>query len=82
MADGCKLSASVAHVEAQPSSQAELEADPVTRGRPIALRSKDAHGYWVSRKILDAMEPIPAEVDGGVIIRDPYGQPTGEATSE
>ena len=57
--------------------QAELEADPVTRGRPIALRSKDAHGYWVSQSILDAMEPIPEKVDGGVIIRDSRGKPIG-----
>lgn len=61
--------------------QAELEADPITRGRPIALRSKDAHGYWVSQKILDAMEPIPEKVDGGVIVRDSHGNPTGEVIS-
>jgi len=53
----------------------------VTSGRPIALRSKDAHGYWVSQKILDAMEPIPDKVDGGVIIRDSQGKPIGEAAS-
>lgn len=64
------------------SSQAELEADPVTRGRPIALRSKDAHGYWVSQMILDAMAPIPEKVDGGVIVRDSRGEPIGETTSE
>ncbi|KAF9653004.1 hypothetical protein BDM02DRAFT_3088406 [Thelephora ganbajun] len=56
---------------------AELEADPVTRGRLIALRSKDAHGCWVSQKILDIMEPIPEKVDGGVIVRDSSGKPVG-----
>ena len=60
------------------SSQAELEADPVTSGRPIVLRSKDGHGFWVSQKILDAMEPIPQEIDGGVIVRDSRGNPIGD----
>ena len=59
-----------------------MEVDPVTRGRPIALRSKDAHGYWVSQKVLDAMQPIPEKVDGGVIVRNPRGKPTGEVTPE
>ena len=63
------------------SSQDELEADPITRGRPIALRSKDGHGFWVSQKILDAMEPIPQKVDGGVIVRDSRGNPIGEVIS-
>lgn len=66
-----------AHCSSTLSPQAELEADPVTRGRHIALRSKDAHGYWVSQKILDAMEPIPEKVNGGVIVRDSRGKPIG-----
>lgn len=47
-------------------------------GRPIILQSKDGHALWVSRKILDAMAPIPDTVDGGIIIRDARGRPTGE----
>ena len=57
--------------------QADLESDPVVAGRPIILQSKDGHALWVSQKILDAMDPIPDEVEGGVIARDPSGKPTG-----
>lgn len=28
------------------------------------------------------MQPIPEKVDGGVIVRDSYGKPIGETTSE
>ena len=49
-------------------------------GRPIVLRSKDGHGYWVSNVVLQAMEPIPDEVEGGVIMRDSSGQPNGAST--
>ncbi|PSR72158.1 hypothetical protein PHLCEN_2v11950 [Hermanssonia centrifuga] len=55
----------------------DLEADPVVAGRPIILQSKDGHALWVSRKIMTAMEPIPDEVEGGIIIRDPFGKPAG-----
>ncbi|KAI0093329.1 amidohydrolase family-domain-containing protein [Irpex rosettiformis] len=58
-------------------SSADLESDPVVAGRPIILQSKDGHALWVSQNILTAMQPLPDEVEGGVIIRDESGQPTG-----
>jgi len=58
--------------------QEEMESDPVIRGRPVVLQSKDGHALWVSQKILDAMAPIPAHVEGGHIVRDEMGNPTGE----
>lgn len=36
----------------------------------------------MSQKIIDAMEPIPEKVDGGVIVRDSHGKPIGKVTSE
>ncbi|RDX40455.1 hypothetical protein OH76DRAFT_1412962 [Lentinus brumalis] len=63
-------------LEQWPTSQA-FEADPVVAGRPIMLRSKDGHAYWVSDAILQAMEPIPDEVEGGVIMRNSSGKPSG-----
>ncbi|KAF8626850.1 hypothetical protein AX15_004675 [Amanita polypyramis BW_CC] len=56
---------------------ADLEADPVVRGRPIILQSKDCHALWVSLKGLEASSPLPNEVEGGVIMRDSDGRPTG-----
>ena len=55
-----------------------MESDPVIRGRPVVLQSKDGHALWVSEKILDAMAPIPAHVEGGHIVRDETGNPTGQ----
>jgi len=57
-----------------------MESDPAIRGRPVVLQSKDGHALWVSQKILDAMAPIPAHVEGGHIVRDDIGNPTGEYT--
>ncbi|KAI0700891.1 amidohydrolase family-domain-containing protein [Cytidiella melzeri] len=58
-------------------SAADLESDPIVAGRPIILQSKDGHALWVSQKILSAVQPLPAEVEGGVIVRDKSDQPTG-----
>ncbi|KAK6985112.1 Amidohydro-3 domain-containing protein [Favolaschia claudopus] len=58
----------------------DLEADPVLRGRPIVLQSKDCHALWVSRRVLElsvSAKPFPASVDGGVVLRDEKGDPTG-----
>ncbi|KAI0656518.1 amidohydrolase family-domain-containing protein [Cubamyces menziesii] len=54
-----------------------LEADPIVAGRPVVLQSKDGHALWVSLTVLQAMEPLPDEVEGGVIVRDSFGKPTG-----
>ncbi|KAF9455444.1 amidohydrolase 3, partial [Collybia nuda] len=56
---------------------ADLDAHPITRGRPIILQGKDGHTIWVSPSILRANGPYPSEVDGGVVIRDATGNPTG-----
>ncbi|RDX40454.1 hypothetical protein OH76DRAFT_1490256 [Lentinus brumalis] len=54
-----------------------IEADPVLAGRPVVLQSKDGHALWVSHAVLQAMDPIPDAVEGGVIVRDSAGRPTG-----
>ena len=58
--------------------QADLEADPVVRGRHIVLQSKDCHALWVSSKVIEISLPLPDVVEGGVIVRDDAGHPTGE----
>jgi hypothetical protein len=58
--------------------QADLDADPVVRDRPVVLQSKDCHALWVSSKIIESSLPLPEVVDGGVIVRDKGGHPTGE----
>ncbi|KAF9792984.1 amidohydrolase 3 [Thelephora terrestris] len=55
----------------------EMESDPFVRGRQVVLQSKDGHALWVSQRVLDAMAPIPAHVEGGHIVRDETGNPTG-----
>ncbi len=41
------------------------------------LRSKDGHGTWVSGRVLDSIQPIPDEVEGGSIIRNKDGEAVG-----
>ncbi|KAI9059098.1 hypothetical protein FKP32DRAFT_1614248 [Trametes sanguinea] len=54
-----------------------LEADPVVAGRPVVLQSKDGHALWVSLAVLESLKSLPDEVEGGVIVRDSFGKPTG-----
>ncbi|TRM69760.1 amidohydrolase family-domain-containing protein [Schizophyllum amplum] len=56
---------------------ADLDSDPIIRGRPVVLQSKDCHALWVSSKALELMGDLPPEVDGGIIVRDSAGNPTG-----
>ncbi|KAH8828114.1 amidohydrolase 3 [Flagelloscypha sp. PMI_526] len=58
-------------------SAADLEADPIVRGRPIVLQSKDCHALWLSDVALQTSLPFPDSVDGGIIERDRHGVPTG-----
>lgn len=58
-------------------SQRALEASEVLAGRPIILQSKDGHALWVSKAVIDSIGDIPDEIEGGVIMRDAAGQPTG-----
>ncbi|KAF9264200.1 hypothetical protein L218DRAFT_1028925 [Marasmius fiardii PR-910] len=55
----------------------DLDADPVIRGRPVVLQSKDCHALWVSSKALEVSLPFPSEIEGGVIVKDSSGKPTG-----
>lgn len=55
----------------------DLDAFPLIKGRPIILQSRDGHAIWVSRATLDANAPFPESVEGGVIVRDESGEPTG-----
>ena len=62
--------------------QSEFDLDPILRGRPIILQSKDGHALWVSSKVMDNMSHIPDSVEGGIIIRDECGKPTGMRKKE
>ncbi|KAF5389360.1 hypothetical protein D9757_004382 [Collybiopsis confluens] len=55
----------------------DLESDPIIRGRPVVLQSKDCHALWISQKALESSLPFPEEVEGGIIMRDASGNPTG-----
>ncbi|KAJ7668524.1 amidohydrolase family-domain-containing protein [Mycena polygramma] len=58
---------------------ADLSSDPLLRGRPIMLLRVDVHAAWVSERVLEIMAPLPpdSDVEGGSIIRDASGEPTG-----
>lgn len=56
---------------------AELDEDPVLNGRPIVLTRIDGHASWVSTKVLKYMGNLPETVEGGNIVRDEDGNPTG-----
>jgi hypothetical protein len=58
-------------------TQHDLDKDPLLRGRPICLNRVDGHARWVSRRALELMGELPAEVEGGHIVRDTQGNPTG-----
>jgi len=47
------------------------------KGLPIVLSRIDVHALWVSQAVLDTMGELPAQVDGGHIVRDAEGRPTG-----
>ena len=59
------------------STKADLDADPVVRGRPIVLLSKDGHAFWCSKKAVSLSSPLPDAVEGGIIFQDSDGRPTG-----
>lgn len=56
---------------------ADLEADELLRGRPIVLARVDYHAYWISPRALELLGDLPQQVDGGLIVRDAGGKPTG-----
>ncbi|KAG2107672.1 amidohydrolase family-domain-containing protein [Suillus discolor] len=56
----------------------DFDREPLLRGRRISLARIDAHASWVSNRVLQLMAPLPKEdIDGGLIIRDKHGKPTG-----
>ena len=57
--------------------QADFDRDPLLTDRLIILRRVDGHAVWVSPRVIKLMGDIPQEVEGGAILRDASGQPTG-----
>ncbi|KAI0298999.1 amidohydrolase family-domain-containing protein [Multifurca ochricompacta] len=55
----------------------DLDREPLLRGRSVLLSRVDVHAYWVSNKILSELSDLPEVVDGGLIVRDEAGKPTG-----
>ncbi len=47
------------------------------RGRPVILQSKDGHALWLSSAALQSIEEFPDTVEGGIVVRDEQGVPTG-----
>jgi predicted amidohydrolase YtcJ len=58
-------------------NQADLDASPILRGLPISLARIDIHAEWVSPAILTLLGDLPDTIDGGEIVRDESGKPTG-----
>ncbi|CEL56910.1 hypothetical protein RSOLAG1IB_08188 [Rhizoctonia solani AG-1 IB] len=56
---------------------ADLDKDPLLSDKPIVLARTDVHAYWVSNEVIRRLGPLPDKVDGGEIIRDADGNPTG-----
>jgi predicted amidohydrolase YtcJ len=50
------------------------------RQHRVVLEAKDGHAIWVNSKVLEDISPLPESVDGGVIVRDATGNPTGDVT--
>jgi predicted amidohydrolase YtcJ len=49
------------------------------RQHRVVLEAKDGHAIWVNSKVLEDISPLPETVEGGVIVRDASGKPTGDA---
>ena len=58
-------------------SKSDLDQDPVLKGRLISLSRVDGHAKWVSPRVLQLMGELPDHVEGGLIIRDANGRPSG-----
>ncbi|CAE6542889.1 unnamed protein product [Rhizoctonia solani] len=56
---------------------ADLDKDPLLKDKPIVLARTDVHAYWVSSEVIRRLGPLPDTVDGGEIVRDADGNPTG-----
>jgi predicted amidohydrolase YtcJ len=58
-------------------NQADLDSSPILKGLPISLARIDIHAEWVSPAILTLLGDLPDTIDGGEIVRDESGKPTG-----
>jgi predicted amidohydrolase YtcJ len=56
-----------------------LDLDPVSPNHPVALWSRDGHGLWCNSLALQiaGISSSSSNPDGGVIVRDERGEPTG-----
>ena len=59
------------------TAQAAFDVDPVLKGRRIVLQSKDGHALWVSSAVIETTTELPETVDGGIIVLDVNGKPSG-----
>lgn len=62
-------------------AQAAFDSDPVLKGHRIILQSKDGHALWVSSAVIEAMTELPETVEGGIIVLDVNGKPSGTLNS-
>ena len=68
-------------------SQDDLESRPLRAASPLALRRTDGHAIWVSHSAMaQTLEQLPGkrwpdnkDIDGGEIILDGKGDPTGRS---
>jgi predicted amidohydrolase YtcJ len=58
-------------------NQGDLDSSPLLKGLPISLARIDIHAEWVSPAILTLLGDLPDTIDGGEIVRDESGKPTG-----
>jgi hypothetical protein len=58
-------------------NQADLDSSPILKGLPISLARIDIHAEWVSPAILSLLGDLPDTIDGGEIVRDESGKPSG-----
>lgn len=73
----CGGSASPDKLHGADLSQEDLESSATLRGLPISLSRIDVHAEWVSPAVLGLMGDLPDHVEGGQIVRDDAGKPTG-----
>ncbi|KAF4617162.1 hypothetical protein D9613_005991 [Agrocybe pediades] len=55
----------------------DLDQEPLLKNCLIALSRIDGHSRWVSFAVMKLIPHLPEKVDGGLIVRDESGEPTG-----
>ncbi|KAF9004323.1 amidohydrolase 3 [Cyathus striatus] len=56
---------------------ADFDREPILRNRLISLSRVDGHAKWVSSSVLEVIGDLPDDVEGGLVVRDRAGKPTG-----